>query len=286
MLACARLRYADAMNTQPFQPHRFQNAASHYLAGRAAYAPHLIARVVELTGLNPGHRLLDLGCGPGPLAKAFAPCVAQVMGVDPEPEMLAIAAQHAPANIVWRQASSYDIAPDWGCFQLVTMGRSFHWMDRADTLRRLRALVPPGGAVALFNDTHPELPENGWWPGYRALLRQHEREPGPQHRPGWVPHEAMLLESAFCRLESHAVIERRRTSLDALVARAFSMSSIALARAAGAAAGLEQEIAALLAPHAQDGQVTEIVASQALLGFRPLERGDESLSQTPVRKFY
>ncbi len=256
------------MSVQPFQPHRFQNAASHYLAGRAAYSPHLVARVAEFTRLNPSHRLLDLGCGPGPLAKAFASLVAQVVGVDPEPEMLRIAAENAPANIEWRRASSYDIAPEWGRFQLVTMGRSFHWMDRADTLRRLEALVAPNGAVALFHDTHPELPENAWWPGYRALLREHETEPSVHRRPGWVRHEAVLLDSAFSQLETHAVIERRRTSVASLITRAFSMSSIALARAAGGAGTLEREIETLLAPYGQDGYVTEIVATEATLGFR------------------
>ncbi len=255
------------MSAPPFQPRRFQNAASHYAAGRVPSSPRLIARVAELTRLGTAHRLLDLGCGPGPLARAFAPLVAQVLAVDPEPEMLRIAARDAPGNIEWRQASSYDIAPDWGRFQLVTMGRSFHWMDREDTLRRLAALVPPGGAVALFHDTHPDLPENAWWSGYRTLLRQYETEESVHRRAGWVPHEAVLLASAFSQLEVHAVIERRRPSIASIIARAMSKSSIAMVSASGAVANLGAEIEHLLAPYAQDGHVTEIVATEATLGF-------------------
>jgi 2-polyprenyl-3-methyl-5-hydroxy-6-metoxy-1,4-benzoquinol methylase len=68
---------------------------------------------------------MDLGCGPGPLAHALAPHVAEVAAVEPEPEMLKIAASSAPANIVnicYIEASSVDIAPAWGCFDLVVMG--------------------------------------------------------------------------------------------------------------------------------------------------------------------
>jgi trans-aconitate methyltransferase len=59
----------------PFEPRRFRTAAAHYLAGRVAYPPRLISRVAEICGLEASGRLLDLGCGPGQLAKAFAPFV-------------------------------------------------------------------------------------------------------------------------------------------------------------------------------------------------------------------
>ena len=55
-----------------FQPRRFRSAAPHYLAGRPPYAPRLIRHVAHFTGLAPDARVLDLGCGPGMLAGAFA----------------------------------------------------------------------------------------------------------------------------------------------------------------------------------------------------------------------
>src|SRR6516162_11522159 len=61
---------ADA---QLFQPRRFRSAAAHYLAGRPAYAPRLIGHVARFVGLGLDDRVLDLGCGPGVLAGAFAP---------------------------------------------------------------------------------------------------------------------------------------------------------------------------------------------------------------------
>jgi SAM-dependent methyltransferase len=52
---------------------RFRSAVGHYLADRPAYADLLIRRVADLVRLGPQDAVLDLGCGPGVLARAFAP---------------------------------------------------------------------------------------------------------------------------------------------------------------------------------------------------------------------
>ncbi|MGA7804935.1 MAG: class I SAM-dependent methyltransferase, partial [Bradyrhizobium sp.] len=134
----------------------------HYLAGRPNYAPSLIRIVRQQLDLSDRHRLLDLGCGPGWLAIAFAPFVGAVVAMDPEPTMLAAAhdaAAEANVQIELIEGSSYDLESHLGRFQAVTIGRAFHWMDRCDALRRLDALIEPDGAVILFKDVHPEVPE-------------------------------------------------------------------------------------------------------------------------------
>ena len=91
---------------------RFRTAAKYYLSGRSEYASLLIRRVVELCALDPTQRILDLGCGPGQLAMAFAPFVREVTALDPEPEMLEIARRNAASghlNIHFVQAGSGDL---------------------------------------------------------------------------------------------------------------------------------------------------------------------------------
>src|SRR5262245_27312999 len=92
---------------------RFRSAASHYVAGRPVYAPRLIRHVAGLTGLTARDRVLDLGCGPGMLAGAFAPLAGQVVAMDPEPEMLEIAeATYGGAGaICFVRGSSFDLLP-------------------------------------------------------------------------------------------------------------------------------------------------------------------------------
>jgi SAM-dependent methyltransferase len=258
-----------------FQPHRFRTAARHYLVGRPPYAVRLIRLVTELTGLGPRDRLLDLGCGPGVLAGAFAPLAGEVVAIDPEPEMLLIAQATfgGTANIRFMQGSSFDLSPSLGRFQLVTMGRSFHWMDRAATLHLLDGMIEPDGAVALFNSHLCEVPDNAWYAGYRDLLRRYAESDtthARHHAGTWVRHEAFLLDSAFCQVDDVSVIERRQVTVEQLIDRAFSRSSTAPDRLGEAAsATMAADIEALLRPQAVDGMLTEVVATGALLAKRP-----------------
>ena len=260
----------------PFQPRRFAGAAPHYLLGRPPYAPALFRRVAELAGLCSRHRVLDLGCGPGLLAGGFAYFAAAVLAMDPEPDMLAIGAARIDGvltNVTFLQGSSYDLGPEigerFGPFHLAVIGRAFHWMDRADTLARLDTLIAPGGAVALFSDRHPEVPDNAWLKQFYAIRDRYSDElQAAWRQPGWPSHEAMLLASPFCRLERMGVVERRRIRPARLVDRALSMSGTSRTRLGDRAEQFAAEIAALAESVATDGLVDELVESVALLAFR------------------
>lgn len=253
----------------------FRSAARHYLAGRPPYPERLIRRVVRSVGLTDRDRVLDLGCGPGILATAFAPYAAEVVGVDPEPEMLRVAEEASGhiGNLRLIAGHSDDLPAGLGAFRLVVMGRSFAWMDRTETLRRLNGMVVPGGAVALFDTEHrDEIPDNAWNIRFRALRRRYgEANPANERRraSGWVRHEAILLDSAFSRLEAAVVIERRRFEARLLIDRALSMSSSAPERLGEATvARLVAEIEALIRETAPDGTLSEVVESTALIARR------------------
>ncbi|MBV8459153.1 MAG: hypothetical protein JO122_21380 [Acetobacteraceae bacterium] len=149
------------------------------------------------------------------------------------------------------------------------MGRSFHWMDRPETLRRLDTIIEPEGAVALLGDHHPDVPDNAWQPAWREVLERY----APEGRsrgcgPGWVRHEAVLLDSPFSRLETIALVERRQIDTQTLVRRALSMSSLSAAGAGQRLDELTRDLSAAIAPFASDGAITEVVESYALLAWR------------------
>ena len=227
-------------------------------------------RRLQGSGARSG-RVLDLGCGPGQLALAFAPFAADVLAVDPEPEMLRLARQAAGGvPIRFLQASSYDLGPAFGRFHLAVMGRSFHWMERAETLRRLDAMIEPGGAVALFGDTHPELPDNAWRAPWREVLERYRDPAGerPQRGADWLPHEAFLLDSAFCRLDRVAAIDRRRIPVVTLVERVLSRSGSSPARLGVRVEALSEEVVRALEPFTKGGIVTVVVETDALIATR------------------
>ena len=256
----------------PFDPHRFRAAAAHYLQGRPSYAPGLVPRVAQLCGLDGQGTALDLGCGPGQLARALLPFVADVLAIDPEPEMLGIG-QSMSENlpIRFQQGSSQDLAPGMGPFRIAVIGRAFHWMDRVETARRLDFLVAPGGAVVLFADVHPDVPDNSWRVPYRAAMDDviAGGNRGAWRGPGWIKHEAILLDSPFPVLERIGMLERVRTPLATLVDRAQSMSSTSRDRLGDdGIARLIKAVEAVLTPVAVDGMVTEVVESVALIARR------------------
>lgn len=182
----------------------FESTVPYYARFRLGYPTRLIERVIALVGMRPSDAVLDLGTGPGLLAIPFAAAGFRVTAADPEPTMLEAAGEAASAAGVtlelWRGGSN-ELSAAMGPYRLVTMGRSFHWMERATTLVMLDKLVSPGGAVALFHDDAPKTVENTW---HEVL-----REVSNRYAPDYRAHESYLLDSAFCVVEGVSVITRR-----------------------------------------------------------------------------
>jgi ubiquinone/menaquinone biosynthesis C-methylase UbiE len=258
----------------PFEPRRFETSARYYLTGRPSYAPRAVKRVAERVGLTRNSGVLDLGCGPGQLAVAFAHYSDAVLGLDPEPEMLATARELAAAHAVtvrFAEGSSFDLRPDLGEFRLVTIGRAFHWMDRTATLIALDRLVEWGGAVVLFSDKHPDLPENKWTEKFHEILAPYgaDYEPRVVRRSGvWNSHDAFFLDSSFSDLERISVVERRQTPVTHLIDRAFSLSATSPGRLGDKSKALQAELEAFFKPVAPDGTVTETVETIASIASR------------------
>ncbi|MGD0189658.1 MAG: class I SAM-dependent methyltransferase [Rhizomicrobium sp.] len=268
----------DETNAQSstFEPRRFRANVPYYARYRLDYPESLIKWVAAIVGLEPGDRVMDLGCGPGLLAIPLTQLGMAVTAIDPEPEMLAALRAAAAQQHVWldvREGSSFAMPADLGCFRLVTMGRSFHWMDRIATLRMLEACVAPEGAVAFFHDRHPRTAENGW----RRLLHEVSNAYGRLHSPhvreieksNYRTHESLLMDSAFSRVESVGVFVRRELTPDDIVGLGFSLSSTSPDKLGARAAEFEKELREGLAKLDPDGRFVEIAEMTAIIACKP-----------------
>lgn len=265
----------DMIGVIPFDARRFRSAAQHYLAGRPAYPEKLITTVAALCDLPASGRVLDLGCGPGQLALAFASRAGSVIALDPEPEMLALCQTQVAAkgysHVETRLGSSQDLDAGFGELDLVVIGRAFHWMDRLATLRQLDVLIKPGGAIALFGDQHPKLPANAWMDIFDEIVdRYAAADAGRSLRksPAWIRHEAVLLDSAFCQLERHTVFATQELGFDRIVDRALSRSSTSSARLGKEADRMIAELRRHLFTDGIERPLTEIVEVEALIARR------------------
>lgn len=259
----------------PYEPRRFQSAVPYYQRYRLGYPERLIARVVALLGLKQGDAVLDLGAGPGSLSVPFARAGMAVTAADPEPEMLAaakVAAVKASVTLNLWQGGSYDLKPEMGPYRLVTIGRAFHWMDRIATLAMLDRIIEPGGAVALFHDAHPVLPENDW---FKCLCKVGDRygraaQPHIAERKalGHRRYEPFLFQSAFTELDGLTVTVRKAISEDEIVGRAFSQSTTSPEKLGGRTDAFEAELRERLREISADGNFIEIAEMVALVARR------------------
>jgi len=262
----------------PYEPRRFKSAVPYYERFRLAYPARLIDRVTALLALKPGDAVLDLGAGPGFLGVPFARLGLDVIAADPEPEMLeaaAAAAMAAGVTLKLWQGGSYDLTPDMGPFQLVTIGRAFHWMDRPATLAMLDRIVAPGGAVALFHDAHPVLAENRWFKSLRKVGDRYGRAQAAhiaeRRSLGHRRYEPFLFASAFTELDWLSVTIRQALTVDDIVGRAFSMSTCSPEKLGDRAGAFEADLRAALADLSLDGSFTEIAELVSLVARRPGE---------------
>ncbi|MHB8383460.1 MAG: class I SAM-dependent methyltransferase [Candidatus Binataceae bacterium] len=93
-------------------PALYQGTAWYYARFRPPYPAAMVAVLRDKFGLDGTGRMLDLGCGPGPVAIALAHLFEHVVAMDPEPEMLAegraAAERSGVSNIEWIAGGSDD----------------------------------------------------------------------------------------------------------------------------------------------------------------------------------
>lgn len=253
---------------RPVHTESFAGTLAYYDRYRLGFPQRLIERVVSLAGLRPGDAVLDLGCGTGMLAIAFARAGMAVTGMDPEAAMLEAAqaaAQTAGQPVTWLEGGSADLTPEMGPFRLAVMGRSFHWMDRAATLATLEQVVTEG--IVLFHDAHPPVAENDWFKILCHVQKKfRRRSPG-----GHLRYEPFLFASAFRQIDTLSVTIRQALTLEDILGRAFSMPGSSPRRLGADTEEFTQRLSAALRELSPDGKFTEVAELVAVLARRPKE---------------
>jgi len=120
---------------------------------------HMVARILHLTGIGKGSRVLSLGCGIGDTELLLAPYVAEVVGVDLSPAAVrqarADAERHSIANARFEEGSDAE-----GQFDLI-MAIFFllHLADDdlADLPRHVHRRLAPGGTFYSLDPSRQRL---------------------------------------------------------------------------------------------------------------------------------
>ncbi|MDX6655048.1 MAG: hypothetical protein QOH18_2318, partial [Solirubrobacterales bacterium] len=132
-----------------WDPALYEGSAPYYARGRLPYPPEMAVVLRDALALDGRGRLIDVGCGPGSVALLLEGLFSEVVGVDPDPGMIAAAEagarERGVANARWVRMTAESLPGGLGRFRMATFAQSFHWMDRATVASIVRAMLEPGG---------------------------------------------------------------------------------------------------------------------------------------------
>jgi SAM-dependent methyltransferase len=117
---------------------------------------------LDMAGVGPDDNVLDIACGPGLVACAFARVARRVTGVDLVPAMIEQAKQRQAdmglSNLDWVTGDVLPLPFASGAFTLVLSRYAFHHLeDPAGVLSEMARVCAPGGRVAVIDfDMPPE----------------------------------------------------------------------------------------------------------------------------------
>lgn len=137
----------------------FGEVAELYDKARPSYPAALVDLLVGLIG--PRGQVLDVGCGTAKAATLLAQRRLGGVGVEPDPEMAAMARHNLAPFPNW-SVSTVDFEayePEGGeTYDLLTCAQAWHWLDPTRRLQLAARRLRPGGWLALFWNRTAEDP--------------------------------------------------------------------------------------------------------------------------------
>jgi SAM-dependent methyltransferase len=238
-------------------------------------APYPAALLDRLSTLAAGAgRLLDLGCGPGKLARALAHRFEAVDAVDPSPAMLEagqVLDEGRSRNIRWIEARAEDLALEVP-YDLVFAGASIHWLRHAVVMPKLARALRPTAPLALIDGDIPS--EAPWRDSYLAVIVRWIEKGGRQWQDG--AHTRLMTAHLpwFDVRGTETFAHTVRQSVDEVIEAHHSRATWARARMGSEqAAAFDADLRAVLEPAAVSGELSFTATSTLTWGApRPTPR--------------
>ncbi len=179
----------------------FDQAADRYQDARPEYPERLFDALGEEARLQPGDRLLEVGCGPGKATLPLARRGYRIACVELGPALAAAAranlAGFPDVDVIEGDFEMYEPAGGER-FDLVFAATAWHWVDPSVRYQRAWQLLRPGGHLATWSAVHV-FPEDG--DPFFAELQQVYDEIGEGTpadatwpRPGELPDDGEEME--------------------------------------------------------------------------------------------
>lgn len=174
--------------------------------------------IVKLAEAGPDDTSLDVACGPGLLACAFARVVRHAVGLDLTPAMLEQArktqAEQGLSNVTWHQGDVYALPFPDAHFSIISSRFVFHHLvDPLAALKEMKRVCKPGGRVVVA-DMAPVAEK-------ADALNAEERLRDPSHVRAMPPEELIGLFAQASLPEPRMESYRLEGELEDLLRRSF-----------------------------------------------------------------
>jgi len=175
-------------------------------------------RIVDLAEAGLSDTVLDVACGPGLLACAFARVTRHVTGIDVTPKMLEQARElqrkQGLENLTWQEGNVPPLPYADSSFSIVSTRFAFHhFLDPLAVLKEMRRVCRPGGRVVVA-DTAPALNK-------ADAFNRMEQLRDPSHVRALSPGELLELFAAAGLPEPHLESDALLYDLESFLARSF-----------------------------------------------------------------
>jgi SAM-dependent methyltransferase len=169
---------------------QFTRQAVPFATAAAIRNEDALNRIVKMAQAGPDDTVLDVACGPGLLACAFARVVRYVTGIDLTPAMLeqarALQRQQGLENLTWQQGDVLPLPYEDASFSIVSARFAFHhFLDPLAVLIEMRRVCRPGGRVVVA-DSAPAVDK-------ADAFNRMERLRDPSHVRALPPDEHRAL---------------------------------------------------------------------------------------------
>jgi ubiquinone/menaquinone biosynthesis C-methylase UbiE len=197
---------------------QFTRQAAPFAAAAAIRNQEALNRIVQCAGAGPDDTVLDVACGPGLLACAFARVAQHSTGVDMTPAMLEQARktqqEQGLNNVSWQPGDVYSLPFPSEQFSIVSSRFAFHHLqDPLLALKEMKRVCKPGGRIAVA-DMAP-LPEKA------AALNAAEILRDPSHVRALPVDELRELFEQAGLAAPHVSSYRMEGELEDLLSRSF-----------------------------------------------------------------
>jgi ubiquinone/menaquinone biosynthesis C-methylase UbiE len=247
----------------------FTGLADGYKAHRPGYPPEAITAALE--GLARPVRVADIGCGTGICTRMLAEAGAEVIGIEPNADMLTTARRHdgpAPGRITYRLATAEETGLADASVDLVLCAQAFHWFDAPAALAEFARILTSGGRLALlWNRRDQSDPFMAGYEEIAARAQEHARGEGRLMRKNRAYDPAS--GGLFTNVRQLIFANAQSMDRSSLLGRARSASYFP--RTSALKVELEADLHQLFDEHESDGlivfrQRAELTLADALRG--------------------